>query len=162
MLGDIPNIVRDSRDRKKPPYKFIKFIQLFRFISLGYELVVFDKFIKFIKFILMSTLYNSGQFASRLPLIMFMLLRKNTDPSTAPPQQAKRGLPPQIAQRRRNSGSPGVGDPVALGISPADSHPSNPKSGSLGTPRLPLRSRLLNGSTCTKCTMCTRPVFLAA
>jgi len=40
-----------ARQSKKLPYKFIKFMLLCSFMSLEYELVVFDKFIKFIKFI---------------------------------------------------------------------------------------------------------------
>jgi hypothetical protein len=48
-----------ARHTKKPPYKFIKFIFLFAFMSLGYELVVFRMFIMFIKFILVSTSDNT-------------------------------------------------------------------------------------------------------
>jgi hypothetical protein len=51
-----------ARQQKKLRYKFIKFIFLCNFMSLDYELVVFASSFKFINFILMFTLYNSGQF----------------------------------------------------------------------------------------------------
>jgi hypothetical protein len=68
------------RDAKNPPYKFIKFILQCSFMSLGYELVVFGKFIKFIKFILVSTSCNSET----------------------------SGAKPQLPQKRRKLGTPAV------------------------------------------------------
>jgi hypothetical protein len=63
-------------------------------MSLGYELVVFGKFIKFI---LMSTLYNSGQFASRLKFTMFTInIYKRA-------QSAQCALAPYFQQLRSNA-----------------------------------------------------------
>ena len=53
-------LARGMRDMQKNPVQVHQVHFLITFMNLGYELVVFYKFIKFIKFILVSTSYNSA------------------------------------------------------------------------------------------------------